>query len=569
VSPSTPPAQGRQPSAADIYAAPALQPAGSLREAPLRDLWTLLTVLLVVAAGVLMLATLRDYGITFDERDHAGYAYDIMQWYKSRFRDRSAIDRGMWVWLGGFFDVLAHVTAKIVRKDIFQVRHALGVAFALGGVVYTARLGALLDGPRSGFLAAVALLLIPAFYGHAFNNPKDIPIAALFVVALFYTVRAVPRMPRITWQDIGLLGGAIGLALGIRIISLSLLVYLGLAFVLAALLRARASARPGDVTPATPRSAAASLLGDVLAFAPRAVAVGLIAYAVMIVWWPAAQVSPVKHILRTLEVTQHHMYKEPVLFEGREWLPGELPRYYVTKLLAMTLPEVILIALGVAAVRAAIVLARRRPLSRVQIVGWSVLIFAVVFPIAYQALKRAPVYDSWRQFLFIAPLLAIVAGSAVSWMVGQARTRRWMWLPVGALGALALTTASDMVRLHPYQTIYFNRAIAGGLATAAQRYDTDYWGNSYKEGVAWLQREYRPDASPRSIPVVSCGDPASTDYFLKAPRFVFAGVAVAPKQAPEILLATPRWGCDRKFAGDTLHVVRRMGADLLYVKKVR
>lgn len=36
-------------------------------------------------------------------------------------------------------------------------------------------------------------------------------------------------------------------------------------------------------------------------------------------------------------------------------------------------------------------------------------------------------------------------------------------------------TLLDMLRLHPNQYLYFNRAICEGMATAARRYDIDYW----------------------------------------------------------------------------------------------
>jgi hypothetical protein len=42
-----------------------------------------------------------------------------------------------------------------------------------------------------------------------------------------------------------------------------------------------------------------------------------------------------------------------------------------------------------------------------------------------------------------------------------------------------------MHELHPNEYVYFNR-IAGGLPGASGRYDTDYYGNSYKEAFARL-----------------------------------------------------------------------------------
>ena len=58
------------------------------------------------------------------------------------------------------------------------------------------------------------------------------------------------------------------------------------------------------------------------------------------------------------------------------------------------------------------------------------------------------------------------------------------------LAASLLATVVDMVQLHPYQYVYFNRVVAGGLPRAAERYDTDYWGAAGKEAVEWTVDHY-------------------------------------------------------------------------------
>ena len=96
-------------------------------------------------------------------------------------------------------------------------------------------------------------------------------------------------------------------------------------------------------------------------------------------------------------------------------------------------------------------------------------------------------------------------------------------LTVAALGALMALTVRDMVLLHPYQYVYFNRAVIGGLPGAAKRFDTDYWGASYKEGVRWLVDQAPDPPSARRLKVASCSHSESTSYFLPADRFDYVG----------------------------------------------
>jgi len=128
------------------------------------------------------------------------------------------------------------------------------------------------------------------------------------------------------------------------------------------------------------------------------------------------------------------------------------------------------------------------------------------------------------------------------------------------------TTAADMVKLHPYQYVYFNRLVGGGLANAAQRYEADYWGASYREGVEALIRHYHPAPGTR-VRVANCGAEFQTDYWLaQHPDAREHFVTVSWKADYDLLLATTRYHyCADLGAvtGRPLYAVQRMGAPLL------
>lgn len=520
--------------------------------------------LLLVLAGyaALLLLTFRDYGVTWDESAHAEYGAEVVRWYASGFEDDAALHRPRYRNLGAFFDVTAHLLARVPGLGLFEARHLLGALFGLLGVAFTARLAGRLAGERAAVLAALALLLLPAYYGHAFNNPKDVPFAALSIVALYYVAVAVGEMPRLSAGLVTRLGLAIGLTLGVRIVGLALFVYLAAAFAL----WLAGELAVGALSARRP----AALARAVTAFAGRLAAVGLLAAVVMLPWWPALQVDPARHLRETLHLVWNFPWNLPVLFEGRQVPATQLPWYYASKSIAITLPEFYLILLPAGAALATVSLVRApRPWLRDQrwIVG-VILGLSVGVPIASQALRGAVVYGGWRHFLFVAPMLAVAAGWVLARLVEPGAGRRWR-IPVAAAAGLSMAlTAVDMVRLHPYQTVYFNRALAGGLPGAAGDYETDYWGTSYKEGVAWLQANHRSDDPARRIKVTSCSHPVSTSYFLTDPRFEYVGHVDRLRDQPDVLLATTRWGCHRSLPGRVLHVVRRFGVPLLYVVEV-
>jgi hypothetical protein len=123
----------------------------------------------------------------------------------------------------------------------------------------------------------------------------------------------------------------------------------------------------------------------------------------------------------------------------------------------------------------------------------------------------------------------------------------------------------DMVQLHPYEYVYFNR-LSGGLKRQSKRFETDYWSSSQRAGVEWLVK-HPPKHGRRRLRVASCGGyDGAIDYYLRS-----AGRAAAkhfvmtydPERA-DILITTTRYDCHRT-RGRVIHTVKRQGVRLLYV----
>jgi hypothetical protein len=127
-------------------------------------------------------------------------------------------------------------------------------------------------------------------------------------------------------------------------------------------------------------------------------------------------------------------------------------------------------------------------------------------------------------------------------------------------------TVVDMVELHPYEYVYFNRAFAGGLAEASHRFETDYWGVSYKEGLEWAAQNYRPAGMEKTrISNCSISSRFMTVYPIEQnPLLRDKFVAVNPDDHPDLVLALTRWDCHKR-EGKVLHIVERQGTPLLYV----
>ena len=123
-----------------------------------------------------MFATVSNYGMTWDEEFHNTYGEYVLAWFESGFKDQRALSYKNSYIYGALFDVVALLFARVSPLGLYEDRHLVNVAFGILALAGTWRLGTLLLGARAGFLALGLTALTPMFYGHTFNNPKDIPV---------------------------------------------------------------------------------------------------------------------------------------------------------------------------------------------------------------------------------------------------------------------------------------------------------------------------------------------------------------------------------------------------------
>jgi hypothetical protein len=521
-------------------------------------LWRAAGLLSFVSVATIALATFRDYGLTWDELFQATYGEKIALWFTSGFRNREALQYGNLFYYGGFADVLGWLAGRIAGSPpgqpgagpaYYEARHLVTIVFGLVGIAATYRLAALVSGARAGVLALIALALTPLYYGHLFNNAKDIPFAALHACALWAMVRSARELPHVTGKSAALAAIAIGFTLGVRAGGVFLFGYIGLLWAATLLTRWRGGwpLRPADVA-----RVAVTLMLIVAA-----------AWILMLACWPWGQVAPIRHPFEAILTAAHFDFPRSQRFLGEFVRPNPPPLSYIPVWFAIVLPEFHFIAwmagLGV--------LARswrdRRQWTAPRALEIGFIALAAVFPPAMAMLLGSTLYDGARHLIFILPPLSALAGIALSAWIGKRDIPRW--LRTGVLGAAALSAIMTMVelpRLHPYESVYFNR-LAGGLPGAADRFETDYWGLSYREGMEWIMRHPPPAARP--LAVANCSSPFLSEYFLDKDSGAATYLRhVAPDEPHDILLATTRWNC-HQTRGQVIHVVTREGVPLLYI----
>lgn len=531
-----------------------------------RDL-RLVSLLFVSVGLAVVLATFRDYGITWDEPVQSHYGEGVLRYFASGLQDRSIDDFLHMRFYGPLFELSAAVVYAGAPDAKYEIRHLLIALTGLLAVWGVIRIAALLPGRYAPVLAPLSLVALPRFYGHAFNNSKDVPFACAFVWAIYATCRfaGAAREERAGGWLRGALGCglALGLALAVRPGGLPLLLLLF--FSVTAL---------GWLAGDEPRKPAGPAL------AGRIGITWGIAWIAMVALWPFAHANPIGHPIQAVLAALSFPDTFPVLFEGEITRSDALPHYYLAKYLAITTPPSLLLAgLGlVAGVRDGL----RSPRSPASLAVAAVVLWLLA-PLALASVSRPNVYDGMRHLLFALPALALLAGHGGSWVlegveVVAARSR----LPASrlrhaTLAGLALVISSSFVwhvRLHPYQSTYFN-GFVGGMSGANGRYETDYWLASYREAMQWVNA--RAQAEDRDVTVLVAADPYSNDCAatyvgprVTMVRTVGQGLGGELPEPFDYYVGTTRYGLAKNFPDSPVaHRVGREGATFTVIRSRR
>jgi len=390
------------------------------------------------------------------------------------FRLPNFIDRDYGVAFELPMAVVTKLSGYTDTGDIYRLRHLciFLVCFAGIGAFYWLAAQRLASW-RAGLLGALLLVLSPRQFADFFYNAKD----AVFLAAmLLATATAVAFVQRPSWKRAAWHALACAFAIDVRIMGIMLP---PLTFGLVAL-----RAGHGDYPW---RRVLAPTLGY-----------GALTVLLTIAFWPYLWVAPFTHLRETVANMSHFRWDYVILHQGHV-IPtvAQLPRTYALVWLGITIPLLYLAGLLVSAGLLVRQLLRRGVRLFKTDAEWQDLLFWALglSPIAAVIGLHSVIYDGWRQLYFVYPPLLLLAlrGLVAAWHWRPASRALGATWPVGVsvvIAAALLQLAAQMVRLHPFENLYFN-PLAGSHPEL--RYEYDYWGLSMRQGLRWIvQHDRRP-----------------------------------------------------------------------------
>jgi len=205
---------------------------------------------------------------------------------------------------------------------------------------------------------------------------------------------------------------------------------------------------------------------------------GLVSASVFYATWPTLWGSPIRNLLATVVRMSRFPWQGRVLYESDSYSVTELPWHYplISILIHLTIPAILLGALGLV-----VVLCRAEAVRGEQ---WEVAITLtwLFLPLAAAVIFHFQLYNAFRQLMFVIPPLLILNSVAFQSIFGLLRARSFRVLIVGIT---ILPGIVGIIRLHPYEMIYFNQLV-GGLPGAYGRFGLDTWGTTYRQVAEYI-----------------------------------------------------------------------------------
>jgi len=482
--------------------------------------------LLIAVNMAIGLATLGDYGESWDEARLYQYGYQSIHAYRALFHPNILVDFGnddlryygpaYFIGMSILVRGIHFIFPQIPVIDLWHIGNFICLQVGLLCFYFLARRWI----SMLPALATTALFASqPLIWGHGFINPKDIPFMAFFTASVYFGLKMVDHFEKQNFEFRALLRNpwfyasavSLGLTISIRILGFAaaVIVLFYFAFINIKMVLRLSYAYFGS------------------------------ALVISFLTWPYLWPSPIPNFLKGIYAMLKFQWIGHTLFNGIYYPSNQMPRQYVPQLLAMQLTEtaLLLFCLGITT------LFWTQLRKRYKIVFVLFLIWFVV-PVLYILTNGMSLYDNTRQLLFIFPAMFLIIGVGLDILFTWIKPK---WTQMLILMLVLMPGVAGILKFHPYEYTYYN-----SFTTSRQKifrnFETDYWATSFRQAALYLN-----DNAPRNSLVIVWGPSQLIQRYARKDIQVKSFDGLKDKEYsihPYYLILTTRYDMDLKFFPD-------------------
>jgi len=201
----------------------------------------------------------------------------------------------------------------------------------------------------------------------------------------------------------------------------------------------------------------------------------LLSFGLLYLSWPLLWESPFEFLKAFTHLSKYPWGGE-VLFNGVFISSQSLPWYYSLWWMMITTPFFYLVLIFSGVVMFLFNLTSNHKTTSLSLTYFVLVGIWFLAPLCMTIVLESTLYDGWRHLFFIYPALLLLSGAVIDYLFHYSkRNRVVVW---GVLTICLIPIVVSMMKLHPFQHVYFN-ALAGPKESLRANYELDYWGTSY------------------------------------------------------------------------------------------
>lgn len=397
-----------------------------------------------------------------DPQYHARSFYQQLQFYSGAHPLK--VDRGhppLADILASFFNYLFYQKLGLMGDiESYHLFYILVSAILVGLIFF---IGADSFGLGSGLFASLFLATYPLFFAESHFNIKDPTEAAFFALTLYFFWKGmVQRKSLLVILSSVFAGVALGIKFNILFALLIMTLWLMFYFL-------------KDRNELYKTIFSKKILIFLLTFLP-------IMFLIFFTFWPYLWSDPIAH---TIQAFKYYGKVGTQVAYQPDYLLGPFNLYPIKWIVSTTQP--LLLAFFTLGIYATWKLWKKH---------WKILSLLwlwFLIPILRVSFSGLTIYGGVRQIMEYIPAMALIAGLGTNYLIQQVKAR---WFNPLLAVVLIIILAWPLVKLHPYQNVYFNFLVGGltgaygkGLPAAGNTL-----GNVYTAGIDWINNHASPNS---------------------------------------------------------------------------
>jgi hypothetical protein len=414
---------------------------------------------------IISLCIVKDYGISWDEEFQWRQNGEVVYNYIFH-NDRKSLLDGNEKYHGPAFELILVLIQKMLHltdtRDVFFVRHLVTfLAFFTGVVFFYFLCKRVFKSWKIALTGCLFLVLSPRIFADSFYNSKDPVFLVLFIISM-YAFLAYHEKP--TYKSAILYALACAFTIDTRILGIILPLisfgFIGAEFVYCTITRTKEQIHYGSL-----------------------ITFGISLILFVILFWPVLWKDTLFHFMAAFAEMSKYHWGGSVLYQGKFIKATELPWHYLPVWIGISTPVayLLLFPVGLFFIVKQICTGRGNFIIQKQ---QQLLVLIVFFlPLLMVIILKSPVYDAWRHVFFIYPAFIMIVLYGLQYIYIRIKWKMVFMLSLTLIIGLHLF---QLIRLHPYQNVYFNFLAGKDMKDIKKNFELDYYGVASKQGLEYI-----------------------------------------------------------------------------------